>query len=246
MEVIPAIDLIDGRCVRLYQGDFGRVSNYDLDPLALAGRWRDAGLRRLHVVDLDGARTGSPANLPVIGRLAEGSGLAVQAGGGIRSLDRAHTLLAAGADRVVLGSVAAEEPETALAWLAELGAGRFVAAFDVRLAEGAEPTVLTRGWQHDSGRALWPLVERYLAAGCRHFLCTDVSRDGTLTGPNVALYAECVRRFPSAGFIASGGVASVEDLEALEASGVAAVVTGKALLDGRITLEEMGRFSPAA
>lgn len=246
MEIIPAIDLLGGRCVRLYQGDFDQVSRYDLDPVELARQYRSAGLRRLHVVDLDGARTGSPQNMPAIRGLVTDTGLAVQAGGGIRSVERARELLAAGADRVVVGSVAAEDPDTALGWLEEVGAERFVLAFDVRLPEDGDPVVLTRGWVRDSGVTLWELTERYLAAGGRHFLCTDIARDGTLAGPNVALYAECARRYPEAGFIASGGVASTGDLEALRDTGVAAVVTGKALLDGRITLEEIRSFSRAA
>ena len=246
MEVIPALDVLDGRCVRLFQGDFARVSVYDTAPLDLAARYRAAGLPRLHVVDLDGARTGSPANLVLIEAMAAQTGVAVQVGGGIRDLPRARAWRAAGADRVVLGSVAAEQPGTALAWLDELGADHVVFAFDVRLDDGEDPMILTRGWVKDSGKSLWDLLDTFLARGARHFLCTDVGRDGTLTGPNLPLYAECSRRFPAASVIASGGVGSTGDLSALAETGVAAVVTGKALLDGRLSLEELGQFSPAA
>ncbi|MBL8202498.1 MAG: 1-(5-phosphoribosyl)-5-[(5-phosphoribosylamino)methylideneamino]imidazole-4-carboxamide isomerase [Chromatiales bacterium] len=246
MEVIPAIDLLDGQCVRLYQGDFSRVTVYSADPVELARRYSDAGLNRLHVVDLDGARTGSPQNMGLISNLVSQAGVAVQAGGGLRDLDRALALRAAGAERVVVGSVAAEQPEVALAWLDQLGPEHLVLAFDVRVPAGADPLVLTRGWVKDSGGNLWDLFERFCARGARHFLCTDIARDGTLAGPNLDLYRECARRFPQAAVIASGGVGSLEDLRQLATTGAAAVVTGKALLDGRLTLEEIGSFSRAA
>lgn len=246
MEVIPAIDLLDRQCVRLYQGDFSQVTVYSADPVELARRYRTAGLRRLHVVDLDGARTGSPQNMDLIGAMASEAGVAVQAGGGIRDVDRALALRAAGADRVVVGSVAAEQPEVALGWLDRLGPEHLVLAFDVRVPTGSDPLVLTRGWVKESGSRLWDLFERFCARGARHFLCTDIARDGTLAGPNLALYRECARRFPQAAVIASGGVGSLEDLRQLATTGAAAVVTGKALLDGRLTIEEIESFSRVA
>ncbi len=245
MEVIPAIDLLDRRCVRLYQGDFEQVTVYDTDPLELARSYRAAGLRRLHVVDLDGAKTGSPRNMDLIGAMA-GHGVAVQAGGGIRSLDRALALRSAGADRVVVGSVAAEQPAVALEWLEALGSEHLVLAFDVRVPAGGDPQVLTRGWASDSGATLWGLLDTFCRRGARHFLCTDIAQDGTLAGPNLALYQECARRFPGAAVIASGGVGSLPDLQRLATTGAAAVVTGKALLDGRLTLQEIASFSRAA
>lgn len=246
MEVIPAIDLLNGQCVRLYQGDFSRVTVYSEDPVELARRYRNAGLRRLHVVDLDGARTGSPQNIGLISAMASEAGVAVQAGGGLRDLNRALALRAAGADRVVVGSVAAEQPDVALEWLDRLGPEHLVLAFDVRVPAGSDPLVLTRGWVRDSGRLLWDLLERFCSRGARHFLCTDIAQDGTLAGPNLDLYRECTRRFPQAAVIASGGVGSVTDLQQLATTGAAAVVTGKALLDGRLTLEEIESFSRAA
>lgn len=246
MEIIPAIDLLGGRCVRLYQGDFNQVTEYDRDPEDVALAYRGAGVTRLHLVDLDGARSGTPANLPVIRRLAGTPGLAVQVGGGIRSQAMAETLLEAGAARVVIGSVAVSEPATVLGWMRSAGAERFVLAFDVRLDPVAgEPVAVTHGWAQSSGRRLWDLIGEFLAGGGRHFLCTDVGRDGTLAGPNNGLYAECVRRFPAARIIASGGLSCAADLPALAATGVAGVVTGKALLDGRLSLEEIRQFSRA-
>lgn len=243
MQVIPAIDLLGGRCVRLYKGDFARVIEYPEDPVSIAARYRQAGMQRLHLVDLDGARSGSQGNGDIISRLAAEAGVDLQVGGGIRDLGRARALLAAGASRVVIGSVAAEDPALALAWVDELGAAHMTLAFDIRLDPGGEPIVVTRGWIQSSGRSLWELVELFAGHDGVEFLCTDVDRDGTLEGPNLSLYAACTGRFPAARFIASGGVSGAADLPRLAATGVAGVVTGKALLDGRLTLEEIGQFS---
>jgi phosphoribosylformimino-5-aminoimidazole carboxamide ribotide isomerase len=243
MDIIPAIDLLAGRCVRLFQGNFAKVTHYEAEPAALAARYRAAGARRLHVVDLDGARTGSPANLATIASLAANRELSVQAGGGIRSRAMVDQLLAAGVAQVVIGSAAVNDAATALGWFASAGADRFVLAFDVKIDPASgEPHAVTHGWREQSGRHLWELMEQFLAAGARHFLCTDVGRDGTLSGPNNALYAECARRFPQARILASGGVARAADLPALAATGVAGVIVGRALLDGSLTLEEMGQF----
>jgi phosphoribosylformimino-5-aminoimidazole carboxamide ribotide isomerase len=242
MEVIPAIDLLDGDVVRLFQGDFDQVTQYARDPVELTKRYATAGARRLHVVDLNGAKTGEPTNLPIIARLAE-SGMEVQAGGGIRDFGRLTHLLEAGVARAVIGSVAVEQRELVTSWMAEVGAERIILAFDVRLGDDGEPETLTHGWTRESGTLLWPLVDFFLEKGATEFLCTDIARDGTLAGPNLALYEKCAARYPDADFIASGGVSCAADLAALEATGVARVVTGKALLDGRLTLEEIEQFS---
>jgi len=245
MEIIPAIDLLGGRCVRLFKGDFAQVTGYDRDPIDIAAGYRDAGATRLHLVDLDGARTGTPGNLDIVRRITAEAGLTVQVGGGVRSLAMARTLLDAGAQRVVVGSVAINDPPEVLGWIAEAGAERFVIAVDVQLDAAGTPVAATHGWQSASGRTLWSLLETYLAAGAQDFLCTDIGRDGTLAGPNLALYRECSQRFPAARVIASGGIGSAADLGPLAATGVTAVVTGKALLDGRLTLEEIRQFSRA-
>jgi phosphoribosylformimino-5-aminoimidazole carboxamide ribotide isomerase len=246
MEIIPAIDLLGGRCVRLYQGDFGKVTTYDTDPRAQAALYARHGAQRLHVVDLDGAREGTAANRDIITRLAAESGLQLQVGGGIRSLESARSLLAAGVARLVVGSVAIRDPDTTISWLDALGADRLVLGLDVRIgADAAEPEAIAHGWRADRGPGLWGLAERYAKAGARHVLCTDIGRDGTLEGPSNELYAECVRRFPTLGWIASGGLGSAADLPTLAATGVAAVVTGKALLDGRLSLTELNSCSRA-
>ncbi len=247
MELIPAIDLLDGRCVRLHQGDFGQVSRYPADPLDLARGYAAAGARRLHLVDLDGARAGEPRNLAVLARLAGTLGpLEIQCGGGIRSLAQAQAVLAAGARRVVVGSMAVEQRDETARWLTAIGPERVVLAFDVRLSPAGEPLAATRGWLEDTQASLWDLIGHYLALGARDYLVTDIGRDGTLAGPNDALYAEAGHRLPEARVIASGGVGGVADLHRLAATGVAAVVVGKALLDGRLTPPEIAPFLPAA
>ncbi len=245
LEVIPAIDLLDGKVVRLFQGDFDQVTQYGQDPLELAKRYAGTGVKRLHVVDLNGARTGEPTNLPIIESLAT-TGLEIQAGGGIRDLPRLQALFDAGVTRGVVGSVAVENRDEVSRWMTAVGAERIILAVDVRLGSDSMPEVLTRGWQENSGQLLWPLVDFYLGRGAIEFLCTDIACDGTLEGPNLALYEACAARFPNAQFIASGGVGNLQDLEALNRTGVTRVVTGKALLDGRLSLEEISQFSRAA
>jgi phosphoribosylformimino-5-aminoimidazole carboxamide ribotide isomerase len=245
MELIPAIDIRDGRCVRLLRGDFERETRYDLDPVELAVRYRDVGARWLHVVDLDGAKRGQPQNLPLIERMRAASGLKIQLGGGLRT--RADLVSALGvAERAVVGSLAVTEPPTVGTWLDELGGERLTLALDVRLGADGTPTLATHGWTQGSGVTLAEAVERYLAHGLRHVLCTDIDRDGALSGPNVALYADCVRRWPQVAFLASGGVRDARDLAALAGVGVAGAVSGKALLEGTLTPEEMKPFLPAA
>lgn len=245
LEVIPAIDLLDGAVVRLLKGNFDQVTQYVRDPLELAREYADTGCRRLHVVDLDGARSGEQTNLPIIEQLAK-LDVEVQVGGGIRDLASLQRLLDAGAHRGIIGSVAVKQPEVVDGWMNELGADRVILAMDVSLNADGTPEVLTDGWTAGSGKQLWPLLDRYLARGAVEFLCTDIAKDGTLAGPNLALYRTCAERYPGAEFIASGGVSSAADLEALESTGVHRVVTGKALLDGRLTLEEIEQFSRAA
>jgi phosphoribosylformimino-5-aminoimidazole carboxamide ribotide isomerase len=241
MEVIPAIDLLAGGVVRLFQGDFGQVTEYATSPLALAQAYAEIGAKRLHVVDLDGAKTGQPGNLSIITDLAE-TGMEVQAGGGVRTISRLARLLAAGASRVIVGSVAVNEREQVSEWIKEVGPERIILAFDVRLDENNLPEVLTHGWTQGSGESLWPLVEYFLGKGAIEFLCTDISKDGTLLGPNLDLYQTCTNRYPEAQFIASGGISCAADLLALDATGVTRAVTGKALLDGRLTVEEIRQF----
>jgi phosphoribosylformimino-5-aminoimidazole carboxamide ribotide isomerase len=240
MNLIPAIDLRDGRCVRLLRGDFDQETRYSVDPVELAVRYRDLGAGWLHVVDLDGAKRGEPVNLELIGRM-HATGIAVQLGGGIRS--RASLEQALGvASRVVIGSLAVSDPDLVAAWLREFGPEQFTLALDVRLTADGTPLIATHGWTRASTLTLADAIDGYAAAGLRHVLCTDIDRDGALSGPNTALYRECVVRWPGIAFQASGGVRDRGDLEALAAAGVAATVSGKALLDGKLKPEEIAPF----
>jgi phosphoribosylformimino-5-aminoimidazole carboxamide ribotide isomerase len=246
MELIPAIDLKDGRCVRLYKGDFAAETVYSNDPAEILARYRAFGARRIHVVDLDGAKDGTQANRDAIVKFAGDRSLKLQVGGGLRSLERVKALLDAGVERAVIGSVAINSPDVVISWLSEVDPTRIVLALDVRLDDSGMPMLTTHGWQQTSSVNLWGLVERYVRSGIAHVLCTDVARDGALTGPNFELYADAVRRFPELQWQASGGVATAHDLFALRDCGVAAVISGKALLENKISPEELRPFLPNA
>ncbi len=246
MQLIPAIDLRAGRCVRLYQGNFQAETRYDQDPLELLERYRALGASWLHVVDLDGARDGTLANRTVIGTLLAQPGIRVQVGGGIRSLERIEDLLAAGAARVVIGSTAVEQPPLVLGWLERFGTERVCLALDVRLDAQGVPQVRTRGWREAGALSLWQALERYPSGAVAHVLCTDIERDGALAGPNLELYRAALARFPELAWQASGGVRDASDLHALAHLGVAAAVSGKALLEGRMDAEELRPFLPDA
>ena len=246
MEIIPAIDLLGGKVVRLYKGDFNQVTEYPDPPVTVASRYNSAGIKSLHVVDLDGARSGTPAHLDVITEITSTVGMAVQVGGGIRQIEQARAIIAAGAERVVVGSTAAKDPDTVIGWFGELGPDCVVVGVDVTIENGGDPIVQTHGWTESSDQTLWSLMDKFMTAGAYNFLCTDISKDGTLEGPNMELYAECARRYPKARIIASGGLSSAAEFPALAATGVTSVVTGKALLDGRLTIEEIEKFLQSA
>ncbi len=246
MLLIPSIDLRGGRCVRLFQGDFDAETRYDLEPHELLLRYRTLGATWLHIVDLDGAKDGVLANRRVILGLASQRALNLQVGGGVRSVSVVDDLLRHGVDRVVVGSAAVEAPSEVLAWLQRFGAEKIAIAADVRRNDNGEPIVVTRGWTASSGQSLWQLIDVYAAHGLRHVLCTDVQRDGALAGPANDLYAEAVRRYPSIEWQASGGVRDASDLRALADLGVAAAISGKALLEERIPPKELRPFLPSA
>ncbi len=246
MELVPSIDLREGRAVRLFQGEFSRETRAGVSPARLFRRFAAAGVRHVHVVDLDGARAGIAGNTAVLRALVGLGGPGIQAGGGIRCLDDVVRMLADGAERAVIGSVAVESPVMVADWIRRFGANRLVAALDVRLDPDGTPRLATHGWQRASRRTLWEHAEQLAAAGLCHVLCTDIGRDGALAGPNVTLYGECVRRFPALAWQASGGVRDARDLHALAATGVACAISGRALIEDRIPLREIAPFLPAA
>ena len=245
MLLIPAIDLAGGRCVRLRQGDFAQATTYPSSPYELLQRYETLGARWVHVVDLDGARDGKPAHQAVIAQLAVVSSLQLQVGGGIRSADVIQSLLEAGAARVVIGSAAIQRPQEVLQWLKRFGPERICLAFDVRVEPTGEPLVHTHGWTQGSNLTLWDALGPY-STHLRHVLCTDIARDGMLSRPNLDLYATALAAFPHLRWQASGGVRDAADLTALARIGLAAAISGKALLEARICHEELRPFLPDA
>lgn len=235
---IPAIDLREGRVVRLRQGDYMAETRYDEAPLALAKRYADEGATHLHIVDLDAARDGSATQRELIADMCRHSGLAVQAGGGVRTRADVDALLALGVQRVVIGSVAVREPERVIEWARELGSERILIALDARQDVDGVFRLPVSGWTEATGVTLVQRIAQFLAVGIVDFLCTDIARDGMLSGPNIELYAELHRLFPAARIQASGGLSSLRDLPALSVAGCVAVVMGRALLEGRFTLAE--------
>lgn len=232
MIVYPAMDLMEGRVVRLRQGCFDDSTRYDADPAAALAAFAAAGAEWAHVVDLDGARAKAPAQHELIARLARDAGLKLQVGGGFRTNEQVRAMLAAGAARVVIGSLAVTAPAIVRALFDTFGGERITLAFDVRIIDGA-PIVATSGWTEASALSLWEAAAQFPEV--RHLLLTDIGRDGMLAGPNLALLEEAVRRLPGAQIQASGGIAGLDDLRRLTTAGA---IVGKALWDGRFTLKE--------
>ncbi|MFM8586657.1 MAG: HisA/HisF-related TIM barrel protein [Gammaproteobacteria bacterium] len=241
MRLIPSIDLRGGQCVRLLYGDFSRETVYDVEPQALAARYRMLGARWLHVVDLDGARDGAVANRDAIIEMAKIPKLSLQVGGGVRNLATVDELLSAGVARVVVGSAAIEKPVEVGTWMRFFGKARVCLALDVRVDAG-DPMVQTRGWTQATEITLWRAVEQFLPSGLQHVLCTDVGRDGALAGPNTDLYQQCLSRYPKIKWQASGGIRDVTDLELLNGMGMAAAISGRALLEGHMGDVELRKW----
>jgi phosphoribosylformimino-5-aminoimidazole carboxamide ribotide isomerase len=235
-EVIPAIDLRGGQVVRLRQGDYAQETRYDSNPRDLAARYADAGARWLHVVDLDGARVGDLSNLAVIQAMAKAD-MQVQAGGGVRTEEDVQRLFAAGVTRVVVGSIAIRDPERVVEWLNRHGADRFTIALDTRWRNG-HWSLPSAGWTAEEARTLNELAPWYAEKGARQLLCTDIDRDGMLAGFNLDLYQHLAKIAPELAVQASGGVRALEDIRAARNAGASAVILGRALLEGRFTLEE--------
>jgi phosphoribosylformimino-5-aminoimidazole carboxamide ribotide isomerase len=246
MNIIPAIDLQDGKCVRLLRGDFEQMTEYSSDPSEIARQFADLDVTTLHLVDLDGARTGEQRNRDIIAAIAAESKMQLQLGGGIRDLATLTGWFDVGVQRCVVGSLALTDPDTVKAWLNKYGRERIVLALDVRFDHHHEPMVTTHGWTRDSDTTLFECIDDFLSAGLQHVLCTDVSRDGAMTGPNFALYERIMTRYPKLSLQASGGVRHIEDLEQLRRLGVPSAISGRALLDGRISAEEIAAFQQNA
>jgi phosphoribosylformimino-5-aminoimidazole carboxamide ribotide isomerase len=246
VNVIPAIDLRDGRCIRLYQGKFDRQTTYEKDPVALAREYEKIGFGYLHIVDLDGARSGQQQNESVVRQIASVNKSTIQLGGGIRKAAQIESWLSRGISRVIIGSVAIAEAARVRDWLSSYDPERIVLALDVTVNSDGIPWLATHGWTRQAGMTLWQCIDTYIPAGLQHILCTDISRDGALTGPNLDLYAQINERYPELKLQAAGGVRNIEDLRALQDIDVHAAISGRALLDGKITTGEIQTFLRAA
>ncbi|KRG82236.1 MULTISPECIES: 1-(5-phosphoribosyl)-5-[(5-phosphoribosylamino)methylideneamino]imidazole-4-carboxamide isomerase [Stenotrophomonas] len=236
--VYPALDIRDGQVVRLLQGDYAQQTTYGDDPLPRAQAFAAAGAQWMHLVDLDAARAGGYTLASLLARIAADTRLQVQTGGGVRCRDDVARILDAGASRVVVGSLAVREPAQVLAWLREFGAARLTIALDTRQGDDGVWRLPVHGWTETADVTLDELAVRYAQAGMQHLLCTDIARDGMLSGPNLDLYAHLSRLLPGVAVQASGGVRDVADVAAARAAGCAGAVLGKALLEGRLQLQE--------
>lgn len=237
IEIIPAIDLIEGKCVRLTQGDYATRKVYNEDPLEVAKAFEDAGIRRLHVVDLDGAKAGHIVNYRVLEKLAGHTSLVIDFGGGLKQTKDVEIAFDCGAQMVTGGSIAVKDPETFTAWIARFGSERIILGADAK-----DRRIAISGWEEATDAELLPFIQKYREQGIEKVICTDISRDGMLEGPAVDLYKEILEAVPEIYLIASGGVSSIADIEKLTEANVPAVIFGKALYEGRITLKELERF----
>lgn len=238
MKLIPAIDLLDGRCVRLLHGDFKKVTHYPLAAAELAKSYAEAGAEWLHVVDLAASRDGADADTSALFELLGQAPQSVQTGGGVRNEKDVSDRLEAGASRIVIGSLSVTDSRGFISWLEQYGAEKLVAALDILFDDSGVPWPRIHGWTSRGERNLWQLLDELSAGGLRHLLCTDISRDGAMSGPNLDLYSEITGRYPHLQLQASGGVSSLDDIEQLKPTGAAGVITGKALLDRRFTVAQ--------
>lgn len=234
MRIIPAIDLINGKCVRLEKGDYNRKTEYREDPLEVAKEFEDAGLQYLHLVDLDGAKAGALLNWKVLERICANTALTVDVGGGIKSDEDLRIALECGAKQVNVGSLAVKQPEKFRQWLQEKGGETMILSADVR-----EGKIAVSGWQEQTEINLQTFIEGFLDDGLKTVVTTDISRDGMLTGPSIELYHQLRTEFPDLDFVASGGVSNLSDLEDLATIGMGGAILGKAIYEGRITLKDL-------
>ncbi len=238
MEIIPAIDIIDGKCVRLEQGDYDKVTLYHKDPLEVAKQFEDTGLKRLHLVDLDGAKEGSVRNWKVLERIAAKTFLIIDFGGGIKTEKDVQIVFSSGAVLATVGSIAVKNEEEFLKWLLKFGAGKFLLGADVK-----KEKITVSGWQETTEIWVYDFIQKYIDQGVQQIFCTDVSKDGKLEGPAIDLYKNIISKFPELYFIASGGVSSVNDLEELKEIGCKAAIVGKAIYEEKITLSELQKIN---
>ena len=237
IEIIPAIDIIDGKCVRLTQGDYDTKKVYNEDPVEVAKMFEAHGIRRLHTVDLDGARSAHIVNYKTIERIADHTSLVIDFGGGIKSDEDIDIAFASGATMVTIGSVAVKNPVLFETWLEKYNDNKIILGADVKNGR-----ISINGWKEEGEDELLPFLHHYVSRGVDNVLCTDISKDGMLEGPAVSLYEEVMKEFPKLNLIASGGVSCIEDIDLLNSAGIPSVVFGKAIYEGRIKMEELEKY----
>lgn len=237
IEIIPAIDIIDGKCVRLTQGDYDTKKVYNEDPVEVAKMFEGAGVRRLHTVDLDGAKSQHIINYKTIEKIAEHTSLVIDFGGGIKTDEDIDIAFASGASMVTVGSIAVKNPTLFTSWLDRYGASKIILGADVK-----NGLISINGWKEEGENKLMPFLKDYTDKGITNVLCTDISKDGMLQGPAIELYKQIMAEHPNMHLIASGGVSCIEDIEALDKAGIPAVVFGKAIYEGKIKMEELAKF----
>lgn len=237
IKIIPAIDIIGGKCVRLTQGDYDQKKVYCDNAVEMSKRFKEAGIEHIHLVDLDGAKSKHIVNANILKDIIQETGLDVDFGGGIKTDDDIEKAFSAGAKQVTIGSIAVQHVELFLKWLQKYGPDCIILGADVK-----NGYISVNGWKEGSSEALIPFLEKYVAAGVQYVLCTDISKDGMLSGPSIQLYKEIMQQFPTLKLIASGGISSMKDIEELDQAGIYAVVTGKAIYENKITLEEITTY----
>ncbi len=233
-QIIPAIDLINGKCVRLTKGDYTKQKIYHENPLDVAKEFENAGLQRLHIVDLDGAKAGSIQNLRVLEMIASGTTMKIDFGGGVKSIEDVNTVFNAGANILTLGSIAVKSPQIVEEWLMEFGAEKFLIGADV-----LDEKIKISGWREDGEITITEFIGKMLAIGILNIFCTDIAKDGVMEGPSIQLYKQIIAEHPSMNLIASGGVSKMEDVITLQDIGCSGVIIGKAIYEGKITLKEL-------
>ena len=238
MQIIPAIDIIDGKCVRLTEGDYLQKTAYSSSPLEMAKIYEANGITRLHLVDLDGAKAGNVTNWKVAEEISAQTNLIVDFGGGVKTVEEVERIIALGISYVTVGSTAVKNPEVFKEWIAVFGPERFMLGADVK-----DDMIMVSGWFEASGLQLIPFIESYMALGIRNIFCTDISKDGRLEGPSTALYAKIKQQFPDLFLIASGGVAVMDDLYDLATAGCDGAIIGKAIYENRISIESLKAFN---
>ncbi|MDB5277025.1 MAG: hisA [Ferruginibacter sp.] len=238
MTIIPAIDIIDGKCVRLTKGDYAQQKIYNENPVEVAKQFADTGLERLHIVDLDGAKAGKIINLSVLEAIASATGLVIDFGGGIKNINDVASIFNAGASMATIGSLAVKHPELLEEWLMEFGAGRFLIGADV-----LDGKIKISGWLEDGGIDIFSFIGKMIGLGVTNIFCTDISKDGAMEGPSVQLYKQIMEQHPEINLIASGGVTTMDDVTELKAIGCSGAIIGKAIYEGNITLQQLLEFN---